>query len=86
MKNIELNAGGLIGALASGAAAGAFLFWKYSEEMDRAPTRMVIGALIAGAFAGNFLWQQLFTRPDDEDTSAPPPPEDIERQSGNPKR
>lgn len=85
MKNIELNAGGLIGAVASGVAAGAILFWKYSEEMDRAPTRMVIGALIAGAFAGNYLWQQLFKSPDEAGIDAQPP-EDIEGQSSTPKR
>lgn len=71
MKNIELNAGGVIGALTCGLAVGAFIFWKFAgENMGRTQSKFLIGAFIAGAFAGNFLWQCIFKKPEKEGKDA----------------
>ena len=57
MKNLTLNAGGIIGALACGAVAAAVIFSSYdTANDDRAPYKLIVVAVIAGAFGGNFLW------------------------------
>lgn len=63
MKNINLNAGGLIGALACGAIAAAIVFLTVDMQKDGRPAKLVILAVIGGAFVGNFLWERVFQRP-----------------------
>ena len=59
MKNIELNLGGLIGALLGGGIAAAVIF----SQVDASTAgRGDFKALIAGAFAGNFLWDKIFKK------------------------
>jgi hypothetical protein len=67
MKNIELNPGGLIGALACGASVGAYIFWNHTGgDFGRAQSKFLIGAFIGGAFAGNFLWQLVFKKSEEK--------------------
>lgn len=69
---MDLNVGGLIGALVAGAVAGVIVFTTVDlENAGRNAYRLPIYALIGGAVAGNFLWSKLFPRdeesePDDE--------------------
>jgi hypothetical protein len=64
MKNIDLNIGGLIGALACGGIAAAIVFSTLdTANSGRGPYKLVIFALIGGAFAGNFLWGLIFKKP-----------------------
>ena len=62
MKNINLNVGGLIGALVFGAGSAAIYFVAVNPEhpAENAPAKLFILALVGGAFAGNFLWERLF--------------------------
>jgi hypothetical protein len=64
MKNIDLNIGGLIGALACGGIAAAIVFSTLdTTNRDRGPYKLIIFALIGGALAGNFLWGLIFKKP-----------------------
>jgi hypothetical protein len=64
MSNIDLNIGGLIGALAVGGLAAAVIFTSVDlTHSGRGPYKLIIFALIGGALAGNFLWQKLFKKP-----------------------
>jgi hypothetical protein len=60
--NINLNAGGVIGALTGGAIGVAIVLALTQGDVNKAgPFNMImIGGLIAGAFAGNFIWANLF--------------------------
>ena len=63
MKNIELNLGGLIGALLGGGIAAAVIFSQVdASTAGRGDFKAPIIALIAGAFAGNFLWDKIFKK------------------------
>ena len=58
MKNITLNAGGLIGAIGGGAAtAGIFAASGANAELV---AKAFVGAVVVGAFAGNYLWSAAF--------------------------
>lgn len=78
MQNINLNPGGLIGALAGGGIAAAVIFGNLVDaESLRRPAKLVVIALIGGAFAGNFLWGLVFkprlpddSTPSDQDKTA----------------
>ncbi len=60
MGNIELNIGGLIGALVIGGVTAAIIFATVdTTQSGRAPFKLIIGGVIGGAFAGNFLWAKL---------------------------
>jgi hypothetical protein len=64
MINIDLNAGGLIDALAWGGIAAAVVFATVEPaNAGRTVGRIVIYAMIGGAFGGNFLWSRLFKKP-----------------------
>lgn len=64
MKNIDLNVGGLIGALACAGIAGAILFSTMDQpDGGRGPYKLLLFALIGGAFAGNYLWGLVFKNP-----------------------
>lgn len=68
MKNIDLNVGGVIGALACGGIAAVVVFSTFDAmNSGGGPYKLVILALIGGAFAGNFLWGLVFKRPEDRD-------------------
>ena len=67
MKNIELNVGGLIGAIACGGIAALILYLKFASapELPKngGPIKSVfLGSVIGGAFAGNFLWERIVKR------------------------
>ncbi len=65
MKNIDLNAGGLIGALACGGIAAAIVFSTMEMGNNgRRPSKLVISALIGGAFVGNYIWGIVFKKPE----------------------
>jgi hypothetical protein len=65
MPNINLNLGGLFGALAGFGAAAAIVVLAGGEA--RVIARIGIFGLIGGALAGNFLWAYFFpaARPPD---------------------
>lgn len=66
MKNIDLNAGGLIGALACGGIATAVIALvdpANPAKGGRGPATVIVLALVGGAFAGNFLWELVFKKP-----------------------
>lgn len=66
MNNINLNAGGIIGALAGGAITAAVVFSMVDpSKSGRGPYKLVILGLIGGAFAGNFLWGLVFRQPEE---------------------
>lgn len=71
MNNINLNAGGVIGAIVCGGIAGAFVFSRV-EAGEGGSTKLVIAALIGGAFAGNSLWAFVFKKAEPQ-TPAPAP-------------
>ena len=61
MSNIDLNPGGLIGALLAGAVAGVLIYSNNDPEgAMRRPARLIVFAIVGGAFAGNYLWGMLF--------------------------
>jgi hypothetical protein len=67
MKNIDLNPGGLIGALACAGIYAAIVFPSVdifsSVDITKTgywPYKLMVFALIGGAFAGNFLWGLFF--------------------------
>jgi hypothetical protein len=62
VKNITLNAGGVIGALLCGALVAAYLVM--TKDFDKNAKLIVIG-VIAGAFAGNFGWGLIFKKKQD---------------------
>lgn len=60
--NISLNAGGIVGALLSGAVMFAFLWRELASDEGSGASRAVIMAVIGGAFAGNKIWGKIFER------------------------
>jgi hypothetical protein len=61
MKNINLNPGGLIGALACAGIYAAIVFSSVDiMKTGFWPFELTVVALIGGAFAGNFLWGLVF--------------------------
>jgi hypothetical protein len=67
MPRIDLNVGGIFGALVGGGAVAAILY--LADAPPRLMAKVVIFGFIGGALAGNFLWGYFFT--------APPPPDSI---------
>ena len=63
MENVNLNAGGFIGAVLFGGIAGAILFSTMTT--DRA-AKLSVGALVAGAISGNMAWSYVFPSPIDQ--------------------
>jgi hypothetical protein len=66
VSNINLNAGGVLGALLFGAAVGLIVFGTDRSGAHPTRYRLVIGGVIAGAFAGNYLWGLLFKKANPE--------------------
>ncbi len=70
MKNIELNAGGFIGAFLGAGIAAAIIIPMMSEDSDgteRGPIKLIIAALIGGAIGGNYLWARFVQKPNRND-------------------
>lgn len=68
MENLNLNIGGLIGAIVCGGIAAAIIFSTVDiDSSKRSPFKLIIFALIGGAFAGNYLWGRLFKKTENED-------------------
>jgi hypothetical protein len=70
MKNIHLNAGGVIGGLA-GLAVGivVMILLQAGNDPSEGGAKLTIFGVIGGAFAGNFLWELVFRKkenPDDD--------------------
>lgn len=62
MKNVNLNLGGLIGALIGGGLVAYFAFRNIDiNTAGRGVYRAPIIGLVGGAFAGNFLWKKLIS-------------------------
>ena len=63
MKNIDLNPGGLIGAIGGASLAALIVYLAYRDAgpPTAAPSvrSFFLGLLIGGAFAGNFLWDRI---------------------------
>ena len=61
MKNIDLNAGGVIGALLAGALVGVIAFSTMEDsDNQRGASKLLIAGVIGGAFAGKYLWGLAF--------------------------
>ena len=63
MKNINLNPGGLIGAIGCGGIAALILYViiNAGTPPEKLPLKLLfLGPVIGGAFAGNFLWALVF--------------------------
>jgi hypothetical protein len=58
MKNIDLNAGGILGAVLCIAVALGAVFLIDLEDKGRFGKVVVIAA-IGGSVGGNFLWDQI---------------------------
>jgi hypothetical protein len=63
MNNVNLNAGGILGALAfaGGAIAYGAAYWGSANFENWGP-KMFISAIIAGALVGNAVWAFIFRR------------------------
>lgn len=64
MENINLNIGGLIGALGCGGLAAVVVFTTMDAANSRLGPKIIIGAVIVGAIAGNFIWGAIFKKPE----------------------
>lgn len=63
MNNINLNVGGVVGAIACGGIAAAVVFTTVdTTNSGRGPYKLIILAVIGGAFVGNFLWGLVFKK------------------------
>lgn len=60
MENININAGGVVGAIVAGLIAAVVLFVLMDASAGRGPGKLVVGAIIAGAIGGNLLWAAVF--------------------------
>jgi hypothetical protein len=61
IPKINLNVGGLFGALVVGAAVAAILY--LADAPPRLITKLVVLGFIGGSLAGNFLWAYFFPAP-----------------------
>ncbi len=63
MGNVNLNPGGLIGALVCGGIAAAVVFTTVDlNSAGRGVYKLPILALIGGAVGGNLLWAAVFKK------------------------
>ena len=63
MNNINLNAGGIIGAILMPVlVAAAVVITSRPENIGRLVGGIGVPALFLGAFGGNYLWERLFTK------------------------
>jgi len=57
MKNVNLNFGGFIGAIA-GAGVGALIIYLMGN-LDAPAPKLFVYCIIGGALAGNILWWRI---------------------------
>ena len=62
MKNMDLNAGGVVGGLLGAGAAGVFLYWK--GDLQGRVGKFFAACVVGGAVAGNFVWGLVFPAKD----------------------
>lgn len=62
MRNVNLNAGGVVGGLLGAGIAFAVIF-SGDPGYERWMKRLVIGLVIVGALGGNLLWGLLTGKP-----------------------
>ncbi|QDT44953.1 hypothetical protein Pan241w_50700 [Gimesia alba] len=68
MENINLNLGGVIGAIVCGGIAAAIIFSTVDLKNGKRPQfQLITLGLIGGAFVGNYLWGRIFKKPEIED-------------------
>jgi hypothetical protein len=62
MPNINLNAGGIVGALVCGGALAGLLFLVFGadERLPKGIAMALVFGVVVGGLAGNFLWSSLF--------------------------
>ena len=58
MKNMNLNAGGVVGGLLGAGAGAACLYWK--GDLQGRTGKLIAACVAGGALAGNFLWGLVF--------------------------
>jgi hypothetical protein len=73
MKNMNLNAGGVVGGLLGAGAGAAYLYWKGDTQVRSA--KLVTACVAGGAFAGNFVWGFVFPPKEDVPRAADGPPQ-----------
>jgi hypothetical protein len=63
MNNVNLNVGGLLGALAfaGGAIAYGVAHWESANFESWGP-KMFVSAIIVGSLVGNVVWAFIFKR------------------------
>lgn len=61
VKNMDLNPGGLIGALIGLGFYGAYVYTTFAEgdEPLRATGKVLLPILFVGGLAGNYLWSAV---------------------------
>lgn len=60
MTNMNINAGGVIGAILGAVGTLAF-FALYQGELPRRSGKLIGFAVLGCAFLGNWLWQTVFS-------------------------
>jgi uncharacterized protein YcfJ len=58
MKNMNLNAGGVVGGLLGAGAGAAYLYWK--GDTQGRTGKLVVACVAGGAFVGNAVWGFVF--------------------------
>jgi len=62
MKNIDLNAGGIIGAILAAIIGGALIFTNVDPSDPGPSAKLFIVGIIAGAVGGTFIWGLVFPK------------------------
>jgi hypothetical protein len=62
MKNVDLNAGGLFGALACGGAVLGSAIALSDDPSDMRISKLFVMAVVGGALVGNFVWARIFPK------------------------
>ncbi len=92
MTNVNLNAGGFLGALAGAGIAFGIVFAVNDGDFPPLGARALILGLVAGALAGNALWAVIAGKPkpkSDDDYDDRPrrrSPRDDEDEDDRPRR
>jgi hypothetical protein len=60
VSNIQVNIGGVVGAIGGGLAASALLFTSLDPEKVG---ELLVFGVVVGAVGGNLLWGAIFKKP-----------------------